>query len=63
LLYHVSHPGVRWESCRKRSRSLKTWLPMMLIWRIFAASPSSTAKLSDTRLRSSGVTVVLTLAA
>ena len=53
---------MRSESLLQQLLSLKAWLPMMLICRIFAASPSSTAKLSATRLRSSGVTVVLTFA-
>ena len=39
------------------SDSLNAWLPTMLIALIFATSPSSTVKLTETRLRSSGVIV------
>ena len=46
-----------------RSSSLNTLAPRMRIWRILAASPSTTVKRRPTRLRSKGVTVVVTVAA
>ena len=43
------------------SFSLKTWLPMILIWLILEVSPSTTLNTMATRLRSNSVTTVLTL--
>ncbi|SAL75695.1 hypothetical protein AWB69_09330 [Caballeronia udeis] len=42
---------------------LTALLPMKLIWRIFALGPSATENRICTRLRSTGVTVVVTSAA
>ncbi len=60
LVYHVSQPGVRNTIRSSRSDSFMAPAPTMLICLILAISPSTTAKLMPTRLRSSGVMVVVT---
>ena len=59
LEYQVIQPGVVRVKSSSSSFSLNTLLPMMLICRILAASPSITLKFTPTRLRSRGVTVVV----
>jgi len=61
-VYQVSQPGVVRFISDSSCFSVKAWLPTMLIRAIFDASPSTIVKLSATRLRSCGVTVVCTVA-
>ena len=49
---------VSWNSSR-RSASSNASLPTMLIWRIFATTPSEMSKFTATRFRSSGVIVLV----
>ncbi|MCY1240207.1 hypothetical protein D9M69_578420 [compost metagenome] len=62
-MYHDSQFGV--DSCisSRSVLSLNALLPTILIWRILATGPSSTLNTTETRLRSTGVTVVCTSAA
>ena len=63
LVYQLIQFGERSANRSSSSFSWNACAPTMLIERIFATSPSDTAKLMPTRLRSSGVTVVCTSAA
>ena len=62
-MYQDSQFGVDSDISERSCRSVKALVPTRLIFAMLAVSPSTIVKLTATRLRSCGVTVVCTVAA